>query len=674
AFAHIGFSCAVTLLVLNVIKPEYATVIAAGLAVLLAASLLIEKYRRAVAVPLCVGSALFACLIFITVYQSAVLPAMSLNGVSADTEFYIIDLAKRSSNGWEYTVKTSAIFFDGAPQTIKLRLFSKDVITADAYQSVSARLSFESISSKAFNSYGSWSKGIYLVATLEDYTVSEDMFNAPLRAILHLRHDIIQTLLTSVQGDEGALSAAVLIGDKASLSERVYNAFTFAGASHLMAVSGLHITVITTFIYYVLKFFRINSRISSAVCCVFTGVYILLAGSTGSVRRAGIMMLVLLFGDIIGRKADTLNSLGFAVFLMCFNPFCVSDVGAVLSVLAVLSLITLYPVLYEPTVEGNINYFKRSVIISFCVCVFTMPAMFLFFGYVSFNSLISNIVMVPLGAASTVMSLFTYIFCKIGLFGGFIAMLDRLFNKLLIYICTLISNITALNFSMNKYFGIVIAAALMIIALCYIMHNKKLLKTAGIISSVFVIASIISFSLMSANNAEVFITRGDASVIKYKNRTVVYNVNDNLDYNDVKNYLKRERADIDLLIDCDGGNAYTYKLCNAFSVEKVISNKYTDYLEYLNTNEVVISSNYKNDLFKDFTIEYFVNEDYNYFNALVKNKTVTVSDYGNIKADIKVTKRYALDRNGKINLNKGSVLYEIGDNTIEARRLGLWQE
>ena len=179
---------------------------------------------------------------------------------------------------------------------------------------------------------------------------------------------------------------------------------------------------------------------------------------------------------------------------------------------------------------------------------------------------------------------------------------------------------------------------------------------------------------MSANNAEVFITRGDASVIKYKNRTVVYNVNDNLDYNDVKNYLKRERADIDLLIDCDGGNAYTYKLCNAFSVEKVISNKYTDYLEYLNTNEVVISSNYKNDLFKDFTIEYFVNEDYNYFNALVKNKTVTVSDYGNIKADIKVTKRYALDRNGKINLNKGSVLYEIGDNTIEARRLGLWQE
>ena len=68
-FAHIGFSSALTLLILNLVSVRFVPVITAGLAAVFAASLALKKYRQAAAVPVCLGSALFACLLFMFVYR-----------------------------------------------------------------------------------------------------------------------------------------------------------------------------------------------------------------------------------------------------------------------------------------------------------------------------------------------------------------------------------------------------------------------------------------------------------------------------------------------------------------------------------------------------------------------------------------------------------------------------
>ena len=98
-FAHIGFSFATTMLVLNLIPAKYDLYVIIGLAVLLIASLIIKKYKEALAVPICLGAAVFACLIFTLTMNLYVAPAQILNNSNAECEFYIVELPKQNDSG-----------------------------------------------------------------------------------------------------------------------------------------------------------------------------------------------------------------------------------------------------------------------------------------------------------------------------------------------------------------------------------------------------------------------------------------------------------------------------------------------------------------------------------------------------------------------------------------------
>lgn len=115
-FAHIGFSTAVTLLAVNLIGIQAVPAAAVGVGILFFVSLLLPRYRRALAVPLCFGAALFACLLYITVYQATVAPALALDGVEAQSSLYLTSLPVVKQGSYVYTAKAVRILADGAPQ------------------------------------------------------------------------------------------------------------------------------------------------------------------------------------------------------------------------------------------------------------------------------------------------------------------------------------------------------------------------------------------------------------------------------------------------------------------------------------------------------------------------------------------------------------------------------
>ena len=344
-FAHIGFSSATALIVINMISVSYVPYITAGLAVLFAASLMLKKYRQALALPLCFGSALFACLLFLCVYYSAVVPALSLSGKTGELSFYINDLPKFRKGEYVYIAKATQILLNGAPQRINLRVVSDKPITADAFCIINADAKFYSLGVSAFDSFSNWDDGIFLTARLKSFSVTDNKVFSPMKFVLLLRNDIIETLVGALKNDIGALSAALITGDRYYLSDELTNSFRFAGVSHLTAVSGLHLGVLTGSTYFVFKRTGVNVKIRSSVIILMSLFYMALAGFSGSVTRAGIMFIAVFGAEFFNRKADALNSLGLAVFLMCLNPFAVCDAGSALSVLSVLSLVTVYPYL-----------------------------------------------------------------------------------------------------------------------------------------------------------------------------------------------------------------------------------------------------------------------------------------------------------------------------------------
>ena len=344
-FAHIGFSFAITLIVLNFLEIEAAFAILAVAGVAFAVSVFIRKTRRSLSVPLCMFAAVFASAIFISSYYSVFLPQKSLDSETVSAEFYIVDLEEHRNDSYYYTVKTSYIDKDSAPQNIKLTIKSEKKIDAGYYQKINGRIKLRLIAENGFASYGSFGNGEFLSGNLLDFDVTNESVFSLNKFILNQRENIKSLIYSSIKSPENSIIIALLIGDKSEIPNNIKENFKYSGVSHIMAVSGLHLAVFCGTVSVLLKKLRIPKVLQVFItlsCVIF---YMALAGFSKSIIRAGIMMIVMLCGRLFNERSDALNSLGIAVFLICLNPFAVTDAGALLTVTAVLGLIIIDPML-----------------------------------------------------------------------------------------------------------------------------------------------------------------------------------------------------------------------------------------------------------------------------------------------------------------------------------------
>ena len=135
-FAFIGFSSALTLLLLNTIPFRFAKYFLLSAAILLSVSLLIKNFREGMVIPIVLSAVIFSCCAFIFVVNNTVIPQQSLDGQTLQAEFQIVDIPKKTDYGYSYTVKTKAINKEGSVQNIKLLVSSKHKIKADYYDNL----------------------------------------------------------------------------------------------------------------------------------------------------------------------------------------------------------------------------------------------------------------------------------------------------------------------------------------------------------------------------------------------------------------------------------------------------------------------------------------------------------------------------------------------------------
>lgn len=684
-FAHIGFSVAVSLVVLNLIGIEYTFAITVGLAVIFAASLVLPKFRQAMVVPVCVGSAIFACLIFMCNYYGTVAPQQELSHKTVNASFYIIDVCEMDEDSYNYIVKTTEIEEIGAPQNIKLKIKSPAPIEADDYQLINSRINLYPVGNGAFSSYGYWSKSLFLTGTLKEYSVTNERVNSPWKYVLSLRKDIVNTILNNVNGDSGSLAVALVTGNKSTLSEKCITNFRYAGASHLMAVSGFHLTVMVGALVFVMKRLRFKDRTISIISILEILVVIGIAGFSKSVIRAGIMMSVMLISKLVNRRSDGVNSLGIAVFIICLNPFAVADIGAQLSVISVLSLMTLQPrllkLIYKDAVEDtdsliistelSDNAFLKLanlMLVSFSVLVYTMPVMYIHFGYVNIAGLLSNILLVPLGSLCIRLSFAAYISLKLHFLSSLFAGLCSYGNGILIWLVRRFAMMKNAVIGVDSVVGIVLAGIFVVLAFCFILNKLEYLKFVGA-GALAIITILLFVSSLFNNSANVLICKSGALAIRNNNKIVVYNVDDKSDYYSVKQFLISSNCELDKIITPDGNN-YSLKLANDFGCNTMVTSVLDDnVLKINNCNSVEYCESYDNN--DSIGISY--SKSYCVFD--VNDVTIATGDNISANSNLVITDKTVVDDYGKIDLNNGDVVYTIKDSGLySARRVDSWQK
>lgn len=242
-------------------------------------------------------------------------------------------------------------------------------------------------------------KGIFLLAyqkgEIELTRHPQSLRDTPAKLRFHIR----KILEKYIPQDCVAFSKALLLGDTSELSYQTDVDLKISGIRHVVAVSGLHISI----------FFAIISTITfrKRYFTAFVGIPLLLlfaaiAGFSPSVTRASIMCALMLTAQLLNREYDGPNALSFAVVLMLLvNPYCVGSVSFQLSVTSVMGIFLFAPGIRKKLTarfegrKGKKYRFLRKAAAGAAVTIgaqiMTIPLCAYYFGVVSLVGVITNL-------------------------------------------------------------------------------------------------------------------------------------------------------------------------------------------------------------------------------------------------------------------------------------------
>ncbi|MEK7653254.1 MAG: ComEC/Rec2 family competence protein [Patescibacteria group bacterium] len=216
--------------------------------------------------------------------------------------------------------------------------------------------------------------------------------------VLKAKKFLSNGLSLSIREPQNALLQAMLFNNRGGLSPAWMDKFSQTGVTHIIAISGQHIAIISMVLMSVaigLGISRPKAFWAIAAIIVF---YIVMIGAPASAVRSAIMGILVLYAQKVGRLNNSLNLIVFAAAVMlAFNPkVLIFDVGFQLSFMAVIGLIYLVPILEK--------YFRRLpefwqvkeiFIMTLAAQIMTLPLIIFYFHRLSLSSFLANILILP---------------------------------------------------------------------------------------------------------------------------------------------------------------------------------------------------------------------------------------------------------------------------------------
>lgn len=208
-----------------------------------------------------------------------------------------------------------------------------------------------------------------------------------------------------LDGSSYAVTVAMTLGDKSMLGKELRESYSASGASHILALSGLHLGIIYTMLSFLFRRFR-RGFISSMLILSTIWAYVFIVGMTPSVLRSAIMLTIYSLVELLQRDHIPVNTLAVAAMVMLLvNPFNLYDIGFQLSFMAVLGILIISPVLYTfvPTdllmKHRILKWLFGIIIISISAQIGTAPLVACHFGKLPVYFLLTNIIVAPLATA-----------------------------------------------------------------------------------------------------------------------------------------------------------------------------------------------------------------------------------------------------------------------------------
>lgn len=392
---------------------------------------------------------------------------------------YIKDISKTSNNKYKFILSTSSININEINNKKKLNILVYtdylNNIKVGAKVSVNGSIYYPN---KKSNPNGFNEELNYKInnITYKMYANSIDIlkYNKLKLYLSNLKENICNIYDNIIPETESNILKAMILGEKQFLDDETVHLYRISGIYHILAISGLHIGILSLFLTKVFKF--INRRFGYIFVIIILIFYCMFTGSSLSTMRATIMCITVLISYMIYRNSDFISSISLSAIILLFkNPYYIFDVGFLYTYTSVLSIAFLggrICTLYN--LKGIVN----SFIVSFFVTLSIKPiTAYYFYNFTLLDSLL-NIIIIP----------FMSIVVIIGFLSTILGMIDIYLAQFLIgsvyyilrfftYTCKVVENINFNNVIIGRPSIIVIIGLYtMLIFIGYAFYDKYLLK------------------------------------------------------------------------------------------------------------------------------------------------------------------------------------------------------
>jgi len=332
------------------------------------------------------------------------------------------------------------------------------------------------------------SDGIFIQYTSTDdasvLVTDEDNFH-PLVALSELNTSLSRVFRVNLDENTAEICSAMLLGNKNHLSNVVERDFSRAGASHLLALSGLHVSIIMGMLMLLLKKLRVPTKTIAVILIVGSIFYLLLTGVKISAVRSVIMVLLVYLSMLSSRQHDSLTSLSFAgALIMLISPCSVLDAGFWMSFGATLGILIYVPFFNDliGKLTGKLGNKAKllkpfiSVASALIAGVFALIpliiVLFVFIKNISLMSIISSAILAIPAYLIILFSLLFLVFSKISFIAFIIAKILSFSAHFMTEYCASISEVENIVVSLDYPFA-TIAAISLCSAFAYSMIKKS---------------------------------------------------------------------------------------------------------------------------------------------------------------------------------------------------------
>lgn len=296
-------------------------------------------------------------------------------------------------------------------------------------------------------------KKIYgLVTTSKIEKIEKEKYNKILIFINNLSNKIVKNSSEILDGEEASLLTGILIGNKENLSKETEENFRNSNLSHILAVSGAHVSYVILGIAFILQKSKIHKKIAKIITIFILIFFTILTGASASVTRACIMAIYILIGSLIYKKSNILASISISILIiLAINPYKILDVGLQLSYGGTIGIILFNKILKERIKLPNFKYefvnksikaIKEMIIVSIGANLIIFPIIAYHYNTISLTFFISNILAGPILGVIIILGFITIFISFISIeLSKIISVILEIFLKLLILIANFSSNL-----------------------------------------------------------------------------------------------------------------------------------------------------------------------------------------------------------------------------------------